>query len=166
MTGEADEQQANTRLMPEDVLLNITGASIGRTSTIPLDIPPSNVNQHVCILRPRKDIILPGYLHLLLCSKLAKEHVQSLQAGTSREGLNFVQVANFLFPLPMKNEQEMILLHCSDINFYINKMINKVQSAIVRLTEYRTALITAAVTGKIDVRDVRIPDQEAMSCDG
>ena len=75
ITDEADAAQPASRVLAGDVLLNITGASIGRTSIVPTPFPPANVNQHVCILRPIKSLVIPEYLYLLLCSRQAKDQI-------------------------------------------------------------------------------------------
>jgi type I restriction enzyme S subunit len=59
--------------------------------------------------------------------------------------------------VPPKSEQESIVSQIEKVTKRIDSMTIKVESAIARLTEYRTALITAATTGKIDVRGVKIP---------
>ncbi len=88
ITDEADQGQINTRVYEDDVLLNITGASLGRVSLVPKGIPLANVNQHVCILRPIQNLILPEFLHLIMQSHYAKSLIKSEENGTSREGLN------------------------------------------------------------------------------
>ena len=89
ITDEADQGQINTRVYEDDVLLNITGASLGRVSLVPKGIPLANVNQHVCILRPIQNLILPEFLHLIMQSHYAKSLIKSEENGTSREGLTF-----------------------------------------------------------------------------
>lgn len=59
--------------------------------------------------------------------------------------------------MPPESEQEAIVAHIGKVTKRVDSMTIKVESAIDRLTEYRTALITAATTGKIDVRKVKIP---------
>jgi type I restriction enzyme S subunit len=59
--------------------------------------------------------------------------------------------------VPPESEQEAIVAHIGKVTMRIDSMTIKVEAAIDRLTEYRTALITAATTGKIDVRGVKIP---------
>ncbi len=60
-------------------------------------------------------------------------------------------------PLPPLNEQEAIVAELEKQKVMIDQLEDATNQAIDRLTEYRTALITAATTGKIDVRDVKIP---------
>lgn len=157
ITDEADEGQAASRVRSGDVLLNITGASIGRTSIVPTPFPPANVNQHVCILRPIPNLVTSEYLHLLLCSRQAKDQVASLETGTSREGLNFAQVGGLLFAFPPVQEQVSIVSAMTSAVGAIDLQTEKVESVIERLQEYRSVLITNAVTGKIDVRDFVAP---------
>jgi len=157
ITDEADSAQAASRVLAGDVLLNITGASIGRTSIVPTPFPQANVNQHVCILRPVRDLVTPEYLYLLLCSRQAKDQISSLENGTCREGLNFTQVGGLLFAFPPIQEQVAIVLTLAAKVKAIDRQSGKVLSVIERLVEYRSAVITNAVTGKIDVRDFQIP---------
>lgn len=146
ITDAADELQAGTRVKEQDVLLNITGASIGRTSVVPAEALPANVNQHVCILRTEQDKILPSYLHRLLCSKIAKDQILENENGTSREGLNFVQVANLFFPLPGIKEQIQIAKFLDYKTAQIDRLIEKKKALIEKLNEQRIAMITQAVT--------------------
>lgn len=157
ITDEADSAQAASRVLAGDVLLNITGASIGRTSIVPTPFPQANVNQHVCILRPIRDLVTSEYLHLLLCSRQAKDQISSLENGTSREGLNFTQVGGLLFAFPPVQEQVAIVLTLATKVKAIDRQSEKVLSVIDRLVEYRSAVITNAVSGKIDVRGFAIP---------
>jgi len=63
--------------------------------------------------------------------------------------------------VPPRSEQVDIVAHIQSVTKSIDKMLEKVVAVIVRLTEYRTALVTAATTGKIDVRGVKIPHPAA-----
>lgn len=157
ITDEADSAQATSRVLAGDVLLNITGASIGRSSIVPTPFPQANVNQHVCILRPIRELVTSEYLHLLLCSRQAKDQISSLENGTSREGLNFAQVGGLLFAFPPVEEQVVIASKLATTVGAIDKQSEKIMSVIERLVEYRSAVITNAVTGKIDVRGISIP---------
>ncbi len=65
------------------------------------------------------------------------------------------QVQSNPFLLPPLSEQILIATYLDEQTSKIDRMIKKVETAITKLTEYRTALITAAVTGKIDVRKKR-----------
>ncbi|MGE8398449.1 MAG: restriction endonuclease subunit S [Burkholderiales bacterium] len=98
----------NSALEPEDVLLNITGASIGRCAVLPRDFSEGNVNQHVCIIRTQPSLN-PNFLCQYISSALGQKQVAKFQAGGNREGLNYQQVRSFEVPVPSVAEQEKIV---------------------------------------------------------
>lgn len=147
---DADAEMFSTRVSGGDVLLNITGASIGRAAIVPDSIPPSNVNQHVCIIRPLQRKLLSKYLHGVLCSKPTKEQILADENGTSREGLNFRQVGNLYLCDPPPNEQAAIASFLNRETARIDALIAKKQRLIELLQEKRTALIIQAVTKGLD----------------
>ncbi|MCX3036022.1 restriction endonuclease subunit S [Acinetobacter baumannii] len=156
ITDEADQGQINTRVYEDDVLLNITGASLGRVSLVPKGISLANVNQHVCILRPIKSLILPQFLHLIMQSHYAKSLIKSEENGTSREGLTFEQIKAMVFALPPIDEQQTICEKIQSDLEDLNKSKNYCENLIKKLKEYRSTLITQVVTGKIDVRNLKL----------
>jgi len=94
-------------VLPNDVLLNITGASIGRACVVPSSLGEANVNQHVCILRVG-DKLDSEYLSNFLISQQGQREIALFQAGGNREGLNYEQVKSFEIPLPPLAEQRKI----------------------------------------------------------
>lgn len=68
---------------------------------------------------------------------------------------------NIRLPLPSPTEQRAIADFLDRETAKIDTLVGKVETAIERLQEYRTALITAAVTGKIDVRDGAVPEEDS-----
>lgn len=155
---ETDEEMAGSRVNTRDVLLNITGASLGRCAVVPSSFPKANVNQHVCIIRPAAHKLDPVFAQLSLTAQFVKDQIFADEEGSSREGLNFQQVRNLVIPVPPLPEQAAIAAYLDLETAKLDELAGKVEAAVERLQEYRTALITAAVTGKIDVRgsvDVR-----------
>ena len=73
----------------DDVLLNITGASIGRCAKADIQVIGGNVNQHVCIIRVDGSKFVPVVLVELINSSVGQNQIDSFQAGGNREGLNF-----------------------------------------------------------------------------
>lgn len=142
---------ANTKIKYNDCLLNITGGSIGRSTIFKLD-KEANVNQHVAIIRTNS-FIIPDYLNWYLKSKTIKEIIDYHQVGGNREGLNFEQIGNFPMPRLNITEQQQIVDYIDDKTSKMDQLIEKANKSIELLKEKRTALISAAVTGKIDVRE-------------
>jgi type I restriction enzyme S subunit len=113
----------STEIQEDDVLLNITGASIGRSSIVKSNIIGGNVNQHVCIIRTLCAAIDPKFLNLILLSDIGQKQIDSYQAGGNREGLNFGQIGSFLIPLPPTlEEQQAIADALSDVDELIRSL--------------------------------------------
>jgi type I restriction enzyme S subunit len=150
ISEEVHNLMKNSQVKPGDILLNITGASIGRCAIVPIEITEANVNQHVCIIRVNQKII-PEYCNAFFTSEKGQHQIFSGEQGVSREGLNFEQLKNFLITFPPKNEQLDIENVISREFIRSERIIRKIQEEINLLNEYRQSLITAAVTGKIDI---------------
>ncbi len=149
-----DESMSNTRVYTGDILLNITGASIGRCCIYTMT-ESANVNQHVCIIRPLCNLIKNQFLSYILNSKIGQDQIALFQTGGNREGLNFEQLKNFAIPLPPRSEQQAIAEFLDDKTEKIDALIDELNKQLDELAEYRQAVITEAVTGKVDVRDYR-----------
>ncbi len=153
ISEEIDCGMRGSRVQVGDVLLNITGASIGRTCNISKNIGPANVNQHVCIIRAH-DSDISEWIAECFLSDMIKEQIKIVQNGAGREGLNFEQIGNMIITLPMATEREYINSWLKAQRGRIDTLICKTEQSIDLLKERRTALITAAVTGQIDLREV------------
>lgn len=88
-------------------------------------------------------------------------HLSSLATGSTAKGIKASKLFALRCVVPPLDEQACIVAFLNGRLHEFAAMEEKVESAIDRLTEYRTALITAATTGKIDVRGVRIPQAAA-----
>lgn len=98
-----------SEIFEADVLLNITGASIGRSAIADSRIVGGNVNQHVCIIRVKRTDLNPFFLCQFLISERGQKQIDSFQAGGNRQGLNFGQIRSFAIPLPpVETEQRRI----------------------------------------------------------
>ena len=95
-----------------DVLLNITGASIGRSTVADSRIVGGNVNQHVCIIRVKPDELNPVLLNQYLISEHGQKQIDSFQAGGNRQGLNFGQIRSFKITLPPTEGEQTRIADC------------------------------------------------------
>lgn len=105
---ETHAKMAGTVVAANDLLFNITGASIGRCAVVPSDFDEANVSQHVTIIRA----VLPeinAFLHKVLVSRHVQQTVMDVQVGVSREGLSIAKLGQFLIPLPPLAEQSRIV---------------------------------------------------------
>jgi type I restriction enzyme S subunit len=141
----ADAGQSWSRVFPGDVLLNITGASLGRTCLVPEGFPSANVNQHVCIIR-LGDAGLRSFVSMVLKSSGVKAQFDATQNGAAREGLNFDQISKLVFAVPSQSEQVQIASFLDHETAKIDALIAEQQRLIELLQEKRQAVISHAVT--------------------
>lgn len=102
-----DNEMQGSRVVQGDVLLNITGASIGRVCVVPDEFCPANVNQHVCIIRC-KDSLDSHYVSAVLASPRFQDFIWQSQAGGTRQALTKQMVEDFEIPWRPLNEQREI----------------------------------------------------------
>lgn len=102
---EQAEKLSNVVVQNEDVLLNITGASVCRCAVVPAAVLPARVNQHVCIIRPSGLIHSSYLLHLLISAPYKQKLLKMSGAGATREALTKQQVELLEIPLPPKDLQ-------------------------------------------------------------
>ena len=129
------QRQKNTELQLDDVLLNITGASIGRSALVNQQIVGGNVNQHVCIIRANKKLI-PSFLCNFLLSQYGQKQIESFQAGGNRQGLNFEQIKSIKIGLPSVEEQKKI----ADLLLLIERRITTQNKIIEDLKKLKSAI--------------------------
>jgi type I restriction enzyme S subunit len=108
ISDEMDRKIGRTRLHADDVLLNITGASIGRVATFDGQSKRANVNQHVCVIRPDPHVLNARYLSCFIATPEFQRSIQQAQVGGTRQALTFSQIADFEVPLPPVAEQGRI----------------------------------------------------------
>lgn len=125
-----NEEQAsklnNVEVMEGDVLLNITGDSVARATIMKSDFLPARVNQHVAIIRAKKEIIDPLYL-LYFLQHQKSYLLQLASAGATRNALTKSMIAGIELELPSLDIQRKIVSILNDIQEKIleNKKINE-----------------------------------------
>ena len=130
INDDIHQKHKATEIYENDVLLNITGASIGRTAVATKELEGGNVNQHVCIIRTNSKVN-PKFLCDYIQTQRIQNHIKSLQTGGSREGLNFEQIRSFPISLPSINEQNKLTCLLDKINERIAtqvRLIDRLQS--------------------------------------
>ena len=107
ITAAQDAEMEGSRVCPGDVLLNITGASIGRVCVVPSKMCPANVNQHVSIIRCTPDLY-PPFLSYYISTPDFQKFIMDTQAGATRQALTKTLIEDFQIPLPPLPEQQRI----------------------------------------------------------
>jgi len=134
---------ARSHVRSFDVLLNITGASIGRSCVVPSGTSVANVNQHVCIIRPNGEL-LPEFLQAMLESPSLQHRIRTIAAGGSREGLNHRQVASLAIPYVNKSVQ----LNATRLRARCDRMIETLRAVVGRKRRFKLGLMHDLLTGR------------------
>jgi len=150
-----DEAQANAlsnvTLQEDDVLLNITGASIARCCLVPKEYLPARVNQHVSIIRAKKEIINPLFLSFLLTSKFYKDKIlKTGEQGATRQAITKAQLENFIIIFPKTLKEQMEILNNSNTLSEQTKALEKIyQQKINDLDELKKSILQKAFNGDL-----------------
>jgi type I restriction enzyme S subunit len=145
---------SRTRVEVGDVLVSIT-AVVGMVGVIDRDLGEAYISQHICLVRPRPDRVLPKWLGYFLLSAEGQQMLRAHLYGGTKEGLGLDDVGRLLIPEPSVEVQTRVALYLDRIDAELNALRLRVAEGVNKLREYRTALISAAVTGQIDVRTYR-----------
>jgi restriction endonuclease S subunit len=152
ITPQAVRESA-TKLVPAGaVLLVVRSGILMHSIPVALSGRKLTLNQDLKALIPRSDL-LPEYLFYLISGMQRKLLAEWKKEGATVESLEIDLVAQTPIPLPEECEQRSIAAFLDRESAKIDALMSKIREAITHLREYRTALITAAVTGKIDVRE-------------
>jgi type I restriction enzyme S subunit len=147
---ETHGSMRGSQVLLNDVLLNITGGSIGRCCVVKEVDVEMNVNQHVCIIRT-KDSLNSHFLNYILSSEVGQTQVTYNVSGGNREGLTGEGIRGFKVTLPPLPEQEEIVRYLDTKTQEIDQLVSIEEKRIETLKEYRQCLISEVVTGKVKV---------------
>ena len=143
-------------LRTNDVLLTEGGDfdKLGRGHVWSGQIPSALHQNHIFVVRPNQRMIQSEFLSILLASSYGRAYFTATsKQSTNLASTNSRQLSIFPMPMPSLDEQRSIISSLDREIEKLDALIEKVHEAIERLKELRTALISSAVTGRIDVRE-------------
>lgn len=119
---EQADRLSNVVVQADDVLINITGASVARVCRAPKDVVPARVNQHVSILRPKQEVLAPFLEHLLLSNGVKSQLLRLGEAGATRQAITKSELDSFLIIIPPKVMQDKFGKIQLDVVQFIDKV--------------------------------------------
>ena len=149
ISEEIHQSMIGTEVLPNDLLLNITGGSLGRCAIVPNEIDRGNVSQHVCILRPI--IIKPEYLHTFILSSFFTKTMKI--TGSGREGLPKYNLEKMLLPVPPLEEQTRIIHELNKWNDWVIAIDNNQQDLVETIKQTKSKILDLAIHGKLVPQD-------------
>ena len=142
-----NQKKAGSVVKAKDILLNITGGSIGRCALVPDDFDMANVNQHVIIIR-LVDAGLRHFLHSVIISPYIQEQIFTRQVGSGRGGLSAETLSTFLIPVPPIQEQS-----------FIQEKLNQCVLNIATIVAEKNNITSLADAAKAKILDLAIRGQ-------
>jgi type I restriction enzyme S subunit len=134
-----------------DVLISCVG-TFGRIAVVPAEIEPGIINPRLMRVRANRSIS-PEYLATIMRSSVVFEQFSMWSRGGTMDVINIGTLSGIFLALPPKSEQARISIFLDCETTRIDTLISTTESSIELLKERRSALITAAVTGQIDLRE-------------
>ena len=149
-----DEKQAKeldgVTLQEQDVLLNITGASVARCCVFPKEYLPARVNQHVSIIRPKKELLDARFLNLLLTSKPYKDQLLFTgEQGATRQAITKAQIESFRISIPSLKEQQTIVRQLDALRAEKQKLEAVYHKKLEELEELKKSVLQKAFNGEL-----------------
>ncbi|HIF9109863.1 TPA: restriction endonuclease subunit S [Photobacterium damselae] len=140
---------------------DVRNSAVGQIGKVPKELAGSLLNQNTVIFSPQSKILEKDFLFYLIQTNVYRDHLDLHAHGTANQAsLSIADMLNFIFALPTIKEQQEISSYIAKSNDYFDLIEGNCNKAIALMQERRTALISAAVTGKIDVRGFTLPSQE------
>ena len=150
ISENANELHRKSKIFAGDVVVVRTGKA-GTAAVVPKELDGANCIDLLIVRRSEE--LLPQFVYYYLNSHSATSQAEELSVGAIQAHYNTSTLAQLMVPKIPKNEQSRIVIYLDQATGEIDALIAKVRQAIDHLKEFRTALISAAVTGKIDVRE-------------
>lgn len=152
ISEDAHASLSRSSLAEGDVLIVIAGATTGKSAVLQGELLPANTNQAVSFIRPL-DTDFSEFIHFWLSTDLVQRSISLSSVQSAQPNLSMEDLGEIPVPVPPAHERGCIVSSLATKNRVIDGLINEAGSASALLSERRSALISAAVTGKIDVRD-------------
>lgn len=149
ITEDVHKMMIGTEVRANDLLLNITGGSLGRCAIVPNEFCKGNVSQHVCILRTI--IALPAYLHLFIISDYFAATM--ILSGSGREGLPKYSLEIMQFPLPPLTEQHRIVAAVEQWFSLIDTLESAKEDLQTSIVQAKSKILDLAIHGKLVPQD-------------
>lgn len=160
-TYEIESKYVRSRVQPGDIVYSIRG-SVGAAEVVPPQLPWANLTQDAARVAPHPDVDRTWLLQTLRCPQLFGQ-LEAGMWGAAVKGINIRDLKRLRIPTPPRSEQAEIGRYLSERTGTIDRLESLIATQIGKLNEYRQALITASVTGQIDIAAERKDPEEVVA---
>lgn len=151
ITLDALKESTTNFIQPGAVLIVVRSGILRHSIPVAINQLPVTINQDIKAIMPR-NALLPEYLAAVIKSHQEVLLVEWRKSGATVESIEYELLINTRIAVPPQEEQKSIVEMIQGKTAPIDKLISGIERSIQKLKEYKVALISAAVTGQIDVR--------------
>ena len=150
ISAEKYGEMSRYRVFAGDVLISVMG-TVGRAAVVPDDAEPGIINPRLVRYRPKSETVDARFMQMALLSDSCQAQLKETAQGSTMDGLNMSILGDLRLALPPLTEQAEIIWSIRNGTDRLDQVRQAIESQANRLQEYRQALITAAVTGQLDI---------------
>jgi len=155
-----EDRFSGIKIKNGDILMALTGGTIGKIIRANPNGEVLLQNYRVGNFYPNNNKISKEFLYWILKSDFVQSQMSFYVRETGQPNIGKGDFRKILLVIPPVSEQKQIVQYIETETTKIEKTISTIEKEIALVEEYKTALIAEAVTGKIDVRDFAIPQEE------
>ena len=140
---------SRSQLRTDDVLINLVGASIGRTCCVPAGLGDANVNQAVGVISLKREYLLPIFLVHFLLSPLAQDEIHGGKVDTARPNISLGDIRDLEIPTPPLAEQRRIVAELDALQAEVDALKRLQAETAAELAALLPAILDRAFKGEL-----------------
>jgi type I restriction enzyme S subunit len=147
ITRKLDDEYARTRLQGGEILLNLVGASIGRSAIVPKELKGANVSRAIAVIPVRHE--MKSWVQYCLRCSVGQKLIQSKTGGSAQPVLNLSEVKSLPIPFPSQQEQQAIVKKLDVLTAETYRLESIYRRKLAALDELKKSLLHKAFTGEL-----------------
>ncbi|AFY69171.1 restriction modification system DNA specificity domain protein [Thalassoporum mexicanum PCC 7367] len=145
VSQEFHDKLKRSKLSPDDILINLVGASVGRTCLVPSEVVPANINQAVAVVSLNREVCKPVFLLNQLLNQSIQKSLLGQAVESARANLSLTNIRELSVILPPLNYQNRWKILCENQKQLNNKAI----LSNIKLQELFNSLLQRAFRGEL-----------------
>lgn len=150
ISPEKFETMRRYEVRPDDLLISVMG-TVGKAAVVPPDVEPGIINPRLVMYRIDQSQVSVRFLQLFILSDAGQAPLLEAAQGSTMDGLNMGIIGELRVAIPPRDEQDEVNRAARKAASMVEDVAAKIRNQLAAMKEYRQALITAAVTGQLDI---------------